>query len=75
MREKVFRRKADRKSEKSDMAESFCCLSFSLSPLSADGGECKTVFLVSGGINSLEWDSAVRKVNACLSVCSTFPLL
>lgn len=31
MREKVFRRKADRKSEKSDMAESFCCLSLSLS--------------------------------------------
>lgn len=42
MREKVCRRKADRKSEKSDMAESFCCLPLSLSPLSADGGECKT---------------------------------
>lgn len=42
MREKVCRRKTDRKSEKSDMAESFCCLPLSLSPLSADGGECKT---------------------------------
>lgn len=34
MREKVFRRKADRKSEKSDMAESFCCCSLSPSRLS-----------------------------------------
>lgn len=41
MREKVCRREADRKSEKSDMAESLCCLSLPLSPLSADGGECK----------------------------------
>ena len=31
MREKVFRRKGDRKSEKSDMAESFCSLSLALS--------------------------------------------
>lgn len=42
MREKVCGREADRKSEKSDMAESLCCLPLSLSPPSADGGECKT---------------------------------
>lgn len=42
MREKVWRRTADRKSGKSDMAESFCCLPLPLLPLSADGRECKT---------------------------------
>ncbi len=43
MRERKFvGEEADRKSEKSDMAESFCCFPLSLSPLSADGGECKT---------------------------------
>lgn len=77
MREKVCRRKADRKSEKSDMAESFCCLSLSPSRLSLqmEVNVKQSLLLVSGGINSLEWDSAVREVNACLSVCSTFPLL
>lgn len=29
----------------------------------------QSLLLVSGGINSLEWDSAAREVNACLSVC------
>lgn len=62
------------------MAESFL-VSVSASPLSlaagsADGGECKTEPTVGiWGINSLRWDSAGREVNACLSVCSTFPLL
>ena len=81
MREKVCRRKADRKSEKSDMAESFCCFSLSLPLASLSASRLslqmevnvkQSLLLVSGGINSLEWDSVVRKVNARLSVCSTF---
>lgn len=60
MREKVCRRKADRKSEKSDMAESFCCLPGSLSPsrlsLQMEVNVKQSLLLVSGGINSLEWD-------------------
>lgn len=72
MREKVCRRKADRKSEKSDMAESFCCcLPLSPSPsrlsLQMEVNVKQSLLLVSGGINSLEWDSAVREVNTCLS--------
>lgn len=53
MREKVCGSEADRKSEKSDMAESLCPPHFPSSPTStpppssssspsADGGECKT---------------------------------
>lgn len=63
MREKVCSREADRKREKSDMAESFCCFA-----LQMEVNVKQSLLLVSGGINSLEWDSAVRKVNACLSV-------
>lgn len=64
MSEKVCSREADRKREKSDMAESFCCFA-----LQMEVNVKQSLLLVSGGINSLEWDSAVRKVNACLSVC------
>lgn len=45
------------------MAESFCCLA-----LQMEVNVKQSLVLVSGGINSLEWDSAVRKVNACLPV-------
>lgn len=44
------------------MAESFCCFA-----LQMEVNVKQSLVLVSGGINSLEWDSAVRKVNACLS--------
>ena len=64
MREKVWSREADRKSEKSDMAESFCCLA-----LQMEVNVKQSLLLVSGGINSLVWDSVVRRVNACLPVC------
>lgn len=73
MREKVCRRKADRESEKSDTAESCCCFSRLSLSLQMEVNVKHSLLLASGGINSLEWDSAGREVNACLSVSSTFP--
>lgn len=74
MREKVCGSEADRKSEKSDMAESLRCPPplpphppHPPLPLQMEVNVKQSLLLVSGGINSLERDWAAREVNACLS--------
>lgn len=78
MREKVCGSEADRKSEKSDMAESLRCPPTHHPhlpphpphpplPLQMEVNVKQSLLLVSGGINSLERDWAAREVNACLS--------